>query len=218
MGASCRFAQDLEGRSVPQVVIENPILNSPYVEPKRHFKFGDDGITDETVESRRVSSYFVPIPAAKKKGKQLVLDNEWTIDRIKENEFINQVRGRVGQWRRASHLGVARTTKLPLDYWCEPGRERRLFFCQIEAPETAIYLGEVAGRLEDSWIENQLREFNRAANPGLFRIAFKMATRQRQDGAHGHAHRVAGAQHVRIPPRVHHRPGQVPPVARGGRH
>jgi len=148
----------------------------PYVEPTRHFKFGDDGITDEIVDSRRVSSYFVPIPAAKKKGKQLVLDNEWTIDRIKENEFINQVRGRVGQWRRAGHLGVTRTTKLLLDYWADPGRERRLFFCQIEALETAIYLGEVAGKLGDSWIENQLREFNQAANPDLYRVASKMAT------------------------------------------
>jgi alpha-beta hydrolase superfamily lysophospholipase len=45
---------------MPQVVIENPILNSPFKEPTRHFKFSDDGITDEVVESRRISSYFVP--------------------------------------------------------------------------------------------------------------------------------------------------------------
>jgi adenine-specific DNA-methyltransferase len=38
-----------------QVVIENPILNSPFEEPRRHFKFSEDGITDEIVESRRVS-------------------------------------------------------------------------------------------------------------------------------------------------------------------
>jgi hypothetical protein len=45
-----------------QVVIENPILNSPFADPIRHWKFDDDGITDEIVESRRISSYFVPIP------------------------------------------------------------------------------------------------------------------------------------------------------------
>ncbi len=43
------------------VIIENPILNSPFKEPARHFKFSDDGITNEIVEVRRVSSYFVPI-------------------------------------------------------------------------------------------------------------------------------------------------------------
>ena len=32
-----------------QVVIENPILNSPYVEPTRHFKFTDEGITYDIV-------------------------------------------------------------------------------------------------------------------------------------------------------------------------
>ena len=84
---------------MPQVVIENPILNSPYVEPIRHFRFSDEGITDEIVESRRVSSYFMPIPAAKKKGKQLAFDTEWTRDRVEENKFINRVRVRVAQWR-----------------------------------------------------------------------------------------------------------------------
>lgn len=30
---------------MPQTVIENPILNSPFQEPSRHFKFSEDGIT-----------------------------------------------------------------------------------------------------------------------------------------------------------------------------
>jgi len=45
-----------------QVVIENPVLNSPFEEPKRHFRFTEDGITDEIIEARRISQYFVPIP------------------------------------------------------------------------------------------------------------------------------------------------------------
>ena len=50
---------------MPQVIIENPIVNSPFAEPSRHFRFTDEGITDEIVASRRISSYFVPIPRAK---------------------------------------------------------------------------------------------------------------------------------------------------------
>jgi type III restriction enzyme len=44
-----------------QVVIENPIINSPFEEPTQHFRFTDEGITDEIVEGRRISSYFVLI-------------------------------------------------------------------------------------------------------------------------------------------------------------
>ena len=65
-----------------QVVIENPILNGPVDEPTRHFRFTDEGITNEIVDGRRISSYFIPIAKPKKKGKQQVFDTEWTQDRI----------------------------------------------------------------------------------------------------------------------------------------
>ena len=53
-----------------QVVIENPIINSPFEEPERHFRFTEDGITNEISDARRVSSYFIPVPKPKKKSKQ----------------------------------------------------------------------------------------------------------------------------------------------------
>ena len=160
---------------MPQVVIENPILNSPYKEPTRHFKFTEEGITDEVAEQRRISSYFVPIPQPRKRSKQLAF-NEWTQDRIEENQFINQIRERVTLWRRGGYQGIAKTTARLLEYWQRPERDRKLFFCQIEALETAIYITEVARKYGDAWIDNKLREANDASNPLLFRIAFKMAT------------------------------------------
>ncbi len=45
-----------------QVVIENPVINSPFDEPSRHFKFDETGITNDIATIRRPSSYFVPIP------------------------------------------------------------------------------------------------------------------------------------------------------------
>jgi type III restriction enzyme len=54
---------------MPDTLLENPILNAPYREPNRHFRFGDEGITNEIVDTRRASAYFVPIPPPKKKGK-----------------------------------------------------------------------------------------------------------------------------------------------------
>jgi type III restriction enzyme len=81
------------------VVIENPVLNSPYLEPDRHFRFTDEGITDEIAAGRRRSGYFVPIPPPKK-SSQLRLDTEWTSDRYEENHTVNRIRERVAMWRQ----------------------------------------------------------------------------------------------------------------------
>jgi type III restriction enzyme len=162
--------------SRPQVTIENPIINSPYFEPNRHFKFDDNGITDEEVDGRRTSSYFIPIAKAKKKGKQLLLDTEWTQDRIEENKLVNDIRQRVAMWRQGGYVGVTPITAQLLEYWTNPERDKKFFFCQIEALETAIYIAEVAKKFNDTWIENRLREANDSSNPGLPRTAFKMAT------------------------------------------
>ena len=161
-----------------QVVIENPILNSPYHAPTRHFRFGKDGITDQIDDGRRVSSYFSPIAKPKKKGgaAQLVIDSEWTQERIEENKFINDVRARVDLWRRGGYQGVTTTTRDLLDYWQSPERDRPLFFCQIEALETVIYLTECATKFGDAWIENALRSVNAQANPLLMRMALKLCT------------------------------------------
>lgn len=161
---------------MPQVVIENPVINSPYLEPTRHFRFSDDGITNDIEDGRRTSSYFVPIAKPKKKGKQLAFDTEWTKDRIEENGLVNRIRERVALWRRGGYLGVTATTRALLDYWVDPERERKFFFCQIEALETVIYLTEVASRYGDAWIGTELQNANNTSNPGLPRMALKMAT------------------------------------------
>lgn len=159
-----------------QVIIENPVLNSPFEPPKRHFRFDEDGITNEIVAGRRASSYFIPIAPPKKKGKQLQLATQWIKERIKPNDDINKIRARVDLWRQGKYVGITGKTRMLLDYWNHPEREKKLFFCQIEALETAIYLTEVAGKYGDAWIENDLRKANEDANPLLYRVAFKMAT------------------------------------------
>lgn len=160
-----------------QVVIENPIINSPFDEPTRHFQFTDEGITNQIVDGRRISSYFVPIAKTKKKGsKQLQFDTEWTQDRIEENKLVNDIRRRVAMWRQGGYLGVTPTTARLIAHWTDPNREKKLFFCQNEALETAIYIAEVARKYGDAWIENAIRAANDTSNPGLPRTAFKMAT------------------------------------------
>src|SRR3954462_14242714 len=97
-------------------LIENPVLNSPFQEPTRHWRFTDEGISNEWEEGRRRSAYFMPI-ARSRKSDQLPFETEWTADRIEENEFINQIRERVGLWRRSHYPGVTRTTQRLLVHW-----------------------------------------------------------------------------------------------------
>lgn len=158
-------------------VIDNPILNSPFEEPTRHWRFSDEGITDQVEEVRRTSAYFMPIAKAKASA-QLQIESDWTADRLEENRFINQVRERVSLWRKGNYPGITLTTRRLLDYWQREDREKRLFFAQLEAVETAVYLTEVINKKshEDVWIVNELRRQSDDANPGLYRIAHKMAT------------------------------------------
>ena len=56
------------------VIIQNPVINSPFEEPRRHFEFGERGITGRIVDgARRPSSYFVPIPSGRRQSAQLTL-------------------------------------------------------------------------------------------------------------------------------------------------
>ena len=79
-------------------------------------------------------------------------------------------------WRRGGHQHVTPTTRRLLGYWSDPSRDRKLFFCQLEALETANYLTEAANKVGDQWIANDLQSRNADANPGLYRVAHKMAT------------------------------------------
>ena len=160
------------------VIITNPVINSPFAEPTRHFEFGKRGITGTINDgARRESSYFVPIAQGRRQTAQLSLEAEWTKDRLRANELVNRIRGKVGTWRKGGYQGVTSTTARLLGYWTDPSRDRKLFFCQIEAVETAIYIAEVASKYGDAWIANSLREANvTGGNPDLFRVALKMAT------------------------------------------
>ena len=124
-------------KAAEPVVIENPVINSPFAEPRRHYRFDDGGITDDIVCERRPSSYFIPIARPRKKSKDAQQTFEdWTADRIEENKNVNRIRQRVKLWREGRYPDVTRTTARLLEHWNSADRHRRLFFCQVEALET----------------------------------------------------------------------------------
>ena len=160
-----------------KVTIENPVINSPFEDPKRHFKFNARGITEEIAEGRRRSEYFMPFPKPKKQSGEAQIQFELPDRDLREaNAFINSVRTQVTAWRNSGYPGVTPTTRRLLEHWNNAENEPRLFFCQREAVETAIYLNEFDNKQRNDSLYRQLVKANEEANPDLFRIAFKMAT------------------------------------------
>ena len=158
-------------------MIENPIINSPYVEPRRHFTTGADGnVTGEIAERRRPSEFFVPVAQPRKRSAQLTLDQFGGPTRQQPNEIVNEIRQAVARWRTQGYPHTTSITRELLEYWRAEDRERRLFFCQIEAVETAIYLTEAAEKSADTKALNVIRQANHERNDGLPRMAFQMAT------------------------------------------
>ena len=74
------------------------------------------------------------------------------------------------RWRESRWQGASETTKRLLRHWWRADRSRRLFFCQVEAVETIIYLRELLARGRTPRWKPQLglREFEllgRGINP-----------------------------------------------------
>jgi type III restriction enzyme len=162
---------------MPAAIIDNPILNSPFAEPSSHWELDENGIpTGIVANGRRRSEFIVPVPPPKHKvAAQASLGLEDEYGKRQANDYINEIRGKVTQWRTLGEQGLRPLTSITirlLRHWRELGRTRPLFFCQLEAIETAIWLAEVAPRSEI----DRLHTLNAEANPDLLRIAFKLAT------------------------------------------
>ncbi len=98
------------------VIIQNPVINSPFSEPTRYLEFGDRGITGNVMEGkRRESSYFVPIAHGRRQTAQLTLEAEWTRDRLRANDMVNRIREKVRTWSKGGYAGVTTTTARLLD-------------------------------------------------------------------------------------------------------
>lgn len=156
---------------------DNPIITSPFETPAFHYELDDEGQpTGNKLQGRRESIQVVPVPAARRRGpkqEELALFDQDGA-KVTSNALINEIRKHVEQWRALppSQWGVTPETQRLLLHWREPSRARRLFFCQREAVETLIYLTEVA----PTRFKKQIQDANAEANPGLYRLASKMAT------------------------------------------
>ncbi len=172
---------------------EHPILNSPYKYPVRHWELDDQGQpTQRIIESRRKAEFITPIPKPRKR-KAVAAQGRMVFDEGKglstqqqqyetTSTIINELRRHVDQWRSLPNPNdwhVTPETARLLQHWRHyKFNNIRPFFCQVEAVETVIWLTEVApqaGRIGKVFLDH-LTNANNNANPGLMRLALKLAT------------------------------------------
>lgn len=118
-----------------RTTIDRLIINSPYEEPKKHWRYDRETRTFELVEGQRPAGYVVATPGSKS------FDDPGIFVEI---PLVNQIRPRVKAWREAGYPGITSITRRLLAHWHDPEEfdRRRFFFCQLEAVETLIWLTE----------------------------------------------------------------------------
>lgn len=109
------------------------IINNPYETPRQHLKYIREIRRFELVEGRRPAGYVVASEASASFDDPGIFI---------ELPLVNKIRERVDKWREEGYPGITGVTKELLEHWKNPERETKLFFCQIEAIETLIWLVE----------------------------------------------------------------------------
>jgi type III restriction enzyme len=140
---------------------EQPVLNSPYEYPARHWELDDEGQpTQRIIGQRRSAKFITPIPRPRKRktvGQQLTMVfNEGKGLSTQEQQYdptsiINKIRRHVDRWRslpNSSSWKVTPETARLLQHWRHHKFSNiRPFFCQVEAVETIVWLTEVAPKI-----------------------------------------------------------------------
>jgi len=126
---------------IKQLAVDAPIQNSPYEEPMRYWLY-EGGQPKLVAGMRRPAGYyFRPRTRGPKRQMSLMADEQFV-----ELELVNQLRHWVGEWRKSGWPGATPITRRLLKHWSSSKREPRLFFCQLEAAETIIWLAEINGK------------------------------------------------------------------------
>src|SRR5918996_4262512 len=126
-------------------VVESPIINSPYEEPYHRYHI-EKGKPPEKRAGRRQASYFFRVPEraarGRKRAKEIELFEESTQGEEYPLAMANLLRGRVKEWEAMDYAGASRITRELLELWQREERRQRLFFAQLEAAKTVIFLTE----------------------------------------------------------------------------
>ena len=153
--------------------VDRVVICDAYKEPDKHYQLLAAG-KSKLLEGRRPSMRFIASASAVRGGIRDIVGREAVLfedlsSKAETNDFVNQLRNEVREWRSKGYPGTALVTQRLLEWWFERDEERkavgrRFFFCQQEVIETVIYLYEVQNR----------RKMPETGN--LLRYALKLAT------------------------------------------
>lgn len=106
--------------------IDKLIINSPYAVPLKHWHYDRENRSFDLEEGRREAGYVIATPQSQ------AFDDPGIFIPI---ELVNKIRPRVKQWSENGYAGVTGITKRLLEHWLDPEerKDRRFFFCQLEA-------------------------------------------------------------------------------------
>jgi type III restriction enzyme len=165
--------------------VPEPILNSPFAEPARHW-YIREGEPPELRPGRRPAIVYPPRDESRQRHAEWDLADGTLRPSAEyapgyELALVSLLRQRVGAWRSQGYPGASRTTLDLLRYWRRDGRDerQRLFFAQLEAAETVLFLTEArADFLQGVAVpRDEPGEERRAEGyAGFRRYACKMAT------------------------------------------
>ncbi|MEE9913669.1 MAG: DEAD/DEAH box helicase family protein [Deltaproteobacteria bacterium] len=115
--------------------IDKLIINSPYAVPEKYWEYIRDTREFLLKDGRRPAGYVVASESSQ------AFDDPGVFVEI---ALVNAMRPRIAKWRDADYPGVTGITKRLLKHWQDPEerKDRRFFFCQMEAIETLIWLTE----------------------------------------------------------------------------
>ena len=164
--------------------VETPIINSPFAKPKEHWQIRQ-GETPVRMPGRRRSVVFQP----PEQGDEWDLSDGTLAKASAEQEgayagrtydmvLVNRIRERLDAWRDAKYPGATRTTRDLIDWWTRDGQEYPLFFAQVEAATTIIFLKEARSDFLQGIVtpSEHADPTADAAARGFQRLACKMAT------------------------------------------
>ncbi len=176
------MSEQEQPQEIPIQPVDDPIICSPYYEPTAHWLYDTTTGEASKILTRRPAGYWYKTERTGSQQLNLEFFQEEERDDL---PIINALRSDVKRWREANYRNATKITRQLLKHWSSKDRFRRLFFCQLEAAETVIYLIEIrrggkrlgfTPQFSDEQLKTLVDQPADLSFPDLFRLGCKMAT------------------------------------------
>ena len=155
----------------PNDPVREPVINSPFETPQWRWQL--DTSTKAyapALPGRRESQNIPPVAGSRKLRTTQALPGEMGAQWI-PLKLVNDIRTTVLSWQEDGYPGITQTSRDLISHWTDE-EACQLYFAQLDAVLTHIYLNEAATESDQGRNPRNKRRFN----DGILRMAHKMAT------------------------------------------